>query len=63
MRMLKCYLAITSLGHHITAEDAVSTGPKVWSCIHCGCRLILHAAQNSNPSGLSMISAMSPTRC
>lgn len=43
MRILKSYLAITSLGHHITAEDAVSIDPKVWSCIHCGRELILHA--------------------
>lgn len=43
MRMQKCHLAITPMGHHITAEDAVSTGPRVWSCIHCGCGLILHA--------------------
>ncbi|WP_449548109.1 DUF7828 domain-containing protein [Lelliottia amnigena] len=45
--MLKYCFAITSLSHHITAEDAASTNPKVWICIHCGCGLILHTGSKT----------------
>lgn len=43
MRILKCFLATNALGHYVTAADALSTGSRVWSCVSCGCGLILHA--------------------
>lgn len=43
MRMLKCYPATDARRRYVTAGNALSTGNRVWSCISCGCGLILHA--------------------
>ncbi|ECZ0013255.1 hypothetical protein PZ84_004755 [Salmonella enterica subsp. enterica] len=42
MRVLKCFLATNVPGHYVTAEDALSTGTRIRSCVSCGCGLILH---------------------
>ncbi|EIE6438167.1 hypothetical protein HCE77_004308 [Salmonella enterica] len=42
MRILKCYLASNLRGHFVTAGEAMSAPGQVWSCVSCGCRLVLH---------------------
>lgn len=48
MRMLKCYLANNREGHFMTADEAMSAPGQVWTCVSCGCRLVLHAGSNGN---------------
>ncbi|AXC67001.1 zinc-ribbon domain-containing protein [Salmonella enterica] len=47
MRMLKCYLASNLRGHFVTAGEAMSAPGQVWSCVSCGCPLVLHAGSSA----------------
>lgn len=49
MRMLKCYLATNCEGHYMTVGEAMSAPGQIWSCVSCGCRLILHAGMHEDP--------------
>ncbi|EMW1015377.1 hypothetical protein AAEK50_002259 [Serratia marcescens] len=46
MRMLKCYLANDHRGHFVTTSEAANMPGQIWSCVSCGCRLILHTGTN-----------------
>ncbi|EAS9163882.1 hypothetical protein ABN77_17665 [Salmonella enterica subsp. salamae] len=50
MRILKCYLASNLRGHFVTAGEAMSAPGQVWSCVSCGCRLVLHAGSSGDPA-------------
>ena len=43
MRMLKCYLASDRVGQFVTAKDAMRSPGSAWTCVSCGCPLVLHA--------------------
>jgi len=50
MRVLKSYLANDLEGHFVTASEAMSATVQVWSCVSCGCRLVLHAGSVGDPA-------------
>ncbi|EIZ2109840.1 hypothetical protein MOQ95_004490 [Salmonella enterica] len=50
MRILKCYLASNLRGHFVIAGEAMSSPGQVWSCVSCGCRLVLHAGSADDPA-------------
>ncbi|ECY3795836.1 hypothetical protein AU652_14155 [Salmonella enterica subsp. enterica serovar Minnesota] len=50
MRMLKCHLANNREGHFVTADEAMGAPGQVWSCVSCGCRLVLHAGSSGDPA-------------
>lgn len=41
MRMMKCYLANTSNGHFITADETATGEPGSLTCASCGCVLYI----------------------
>lgn len=43
MRILKCYLANNSCGRFVTAEVAACAEKDTWTCLSCGCVLLLHS--------------------
>lgn len=43
MRMLKCYLASDRTGEFVVAKHAMRSPSRAWTCVSCGCPLVLHA--------------------
>lgn len=49
MLIMPCHLAMNSKGSLVGARSATARPDESWACLSCGCRLILHPGDISEP--------------